>query len=126
MNITGVALHWLLLTVLFLAPARGTLNSRAAASSPSPAVSVLYAGSLGTVMEHGLGPVFTKATGIAYQGEAQGLVAGAQMIRGHLRTPDVFISVDPSGERHVSDGRGERQFREMVHGAGLAADCAGV
>ena len=60
-----------------------------------PTVSVLYAGSLATVMENGVGPAFVKATGYGYQGEAQGSLGGAQMIRDHLRTPDVFISSDP-------------------------------
>src|SRR6476660_7507568 len=58
-------------------------------------VSVLYAGSLATVMENGVGPAFTKATGYAFQGEAQGSLGGAQMIHDHLRAPDVFISADP-------------------------------
>ena len=58
-------------------------------------VSVLYAGSLATVMENGIGPAFAKATGYSYQGEAQGSLGAAQMIRDHLRTPDVFISADP-------------------------------
>ena len=59
-------------------------------------VQVLYAGSLGAVMENGLGPAFAKATGRQYQGEAQGSLGGAQMIRSHIRTPDVFVSSDPS------------------------------
>src|SRR5215470_14563976 len=58
-------------------------------------VSVLYAGSLASVMENGIGPAFVKATGYRYQGEAQGSLGAAQMIRDHLRTPDVFISADP-------------------------------
>ena len=58
-------------------------------------VSVLYAGSLATVMENGVGPAFAKATGYTYQGEAQGSLGAAQMVRNHLRLPDVFISADP-------------------------------
>jgi molybdate/tungstate transport system substrate-binding protein len=58
-------------------------------------VSVLYAGSLASVMENGIGPAFTRASGYTYQGEAQGSLGAAQMIRDHLRTPDVFISADP-------------------------------
>ena len=65
------------------------------AESGGQKVSVLYAGSLATVMENGIGPAFVKATGYAYQGEAQGSLGAAQMIRDHLRTPDVFISADP-------------------------------
>jgi molybdate/tungstate transport system substrate-binding protein len=63
--------------------------------SADRSVSVLYAGSLATVMENGIGPEFAKATGYSYHGEAQGSLGAAQMIRNHLRTPDVFISADP-------------------------------
>lgn len=58
-------------------------------------VSVLYAGSLGALMEKTLGPAFQQATGYHYQGEGQGSVAAAKAIRDHLREPDVFISADP-------------------------------
>ena len=59
-------------------------------------VSVLYAGSLATVMENGLGPAFAKASVYEYHGEAQGSLGAARMIHDHLRSPDVFISADPS------------------------------
>jgi hypothetical protein len=71
------------------------LHSVPAFGADQPTVSVLYAGSLATVMENGVGPPFVKATGYGYQGEAQGSLGGAQMIRDRLRTPDVFISADP-------------------------------
>jgi molybdate/tungstate transport system substrate-binding protein len=71
------------------------LHSMPAFGADQPRVSVLYAGSLATVMENGVGPAFVKATGYRYQGEAQGSLGAAQMIRDHLRTPDVFISSDP-------------------------------
>jgi molybdate/tungstate transport system substrate-binding protein len=71
------------------------LHSVLAFAADKPPVSVLYAGSLATVMEKGIGPAFMKATGYGYQGEAQGSLGGAQMIRDHLRTPDVFVSADP-------------------------------
>jgi len=64
-------------------------------SGQKNAVSVLYAGSLAAVMENGIGPAFTKATGLGYQGEAQGSLGAAQLIRDRLRSPDVFISADP-------------------------------
>jgi len=67
-------------------------------------VSVLYAGSLATAMEHGLGAAFSKATGYAYKGEAQGSLGGARMIHDHLRTPDVFISADPTVNETVLMG----------------------
>lgn len=71
------------------------LQSMLTFGSDQQTVSVLYAGSLATVMENGVGPAFTKATGYGYQGEAQGSLGAAQMMRDHLRTPDVFISADP-------------------------------
>lgn len=47
-------------------------------------------------MEKGVGPAFSRATGYKYLGEAEGSVLGANMIKGKLRTPDVFISADPN------------------------------
>jgi molybdate/tungstate transport system substrate-binding protein len=76
----------------------------AGSEPPHGKVSVLYAGSLAAVMENGLGPAFEKATGYSYQGEAQGSLGAAQMIRDHLRTPDVFISADPSVNQSVLMG----------------------
>lgn len=71
------------------------LQSALIFGSDQQTVSVLYAGSLASVMENGIGPAFSKATGYGYQGEAQGSLGAAQMIRDHLRTPDVFLSADP-------------------------------
>ena len=59
-------------------------------------VSVLYAGSLGAVLEKGLAPAFERTTGFGFQGEGHGSVAAARMIRDRLRTPDVFVSADPA------------------------------
>lgn len=73
-------------------------------------VSVLYAGSLATVMENGLGPAFSKATGYEYQGEAQGSLAAARMIRDRLRSPDVFISADPSVNESVLMGSSNKNL----------------
>jgi len=67
-------------------------------------VSVLYAGSLATVMENGLGPAFAKASGYEYQGEAQGSLGAARMIHDRLRSPDVFISADPSVNEKILMG----------------------
>lgn len=73
-------------------------------SSRDNTVSVLYAGSLATAMENGLGAAFSKATGHAYKGEAQGSLGGARMIHDHLRSPDVFISADPTVNETVLMG----------------------
>jgi len=55
-------------------------------------------------MENGLGPAFVKETGCSYQGEAQGSLGAAQMIHDRVRTPDVFISADPSVNWNVLMG----------------------
>jgi molybdate/tungstate transport system substrate-binding protein len=58
-------------------------------------VSVLYAGSLVNLMEHGVGPAFNKATGDTFQGFAAGSNALVNQIKGQLRRGDVFISANP-------------------------------
>jgi ABC-type molybdate transport system substrate-binding protein len=58
-------------------------------------ITVLYAGSLGNLMEKDVGPSFTRATGCKYLGEAKGSVLGANLIKEKLRRPDIFISADP-------------------------------
>jgi molybdate/tungstate transport system substrate-binding protein len=73
-------------------------------SSQDNTVSVLYAGSLATAMENGLGAAFSKATGYAYSGEAQGSLGGARMIHDHLRSPDIFVSADPTVNETVLMG----------------------
>jgi molybdate/tungstate transport system substrate-binding protein len=73
-------------------------------------VSVLYAGSLGAVMEKGLGPALERTTGFGFQGEGQGSVAAARMIRDRLRTPDVFISADPAVNSAILMGPNNRNL----------------
>lgn len=81
-------------TFLAAAGALGAIGiaprSRVFAATP---VSVAYAGSLVTLMERSVGPAF-DATGYAFQGEAKGSTALANVIKSGLRTPDVFISAD--------------------------------
>ena len=84
--------------------ATSTLLSAAAEPPQNLSVSVLYAGSLATVMENGVGPAFTKATGIAYTGEAHGSLGAARLVHDHLRSPDVFISADPAVNESVLMG----------------------
>jgi len=89
------------LTALFVASA---VLFSCKKSSQDNTVSVLYAGSLATAMENGLGAAFSKATGHAYKGEAQGSLGAARMIHDHLRSPDVFISADPTVNQTVLMG----------------------
>jgi len=58
-------------------------------------VNVLYAGSLVTMMERAIVPL-AASRGLDVRGEGKGSVALANMIRGGLRSPDVFISADPA------------------------------
>src|SRR6476660_7635498 len=97
-SVPGMPLAWVikmvgLLAILLLL----VITHPAPGANPAQdrTISVLYAGSLATVMENGIGPAFAKATGYTYQGEAQGSLGAAQLMRNRLRTPDVFVSADP-------------------------------
>jgi molybdate/tungstate transport system substrate-binding protein len=65
------------------------------AAAPAAEVNVLYAGSLVNLMEHGIGPAFTKATGDDFRGFAGGSGGLANQIKGKLRHADVFLSASP-------------------------------
>jgi molybdate/tungstate transport system substrate-binding protein len=80
------------------------LPAACADAARKSSVSVLYAGSLATVMENGVGPAFTAATGYGYKGEAHGSLGAARLIHDHLRSPDVFISADPAVNESVLMG----------------------
>jgi molybdate/tungstate transport system substrate-binding protein len=73
----------------------GLLLASATARAETQTVSVLYAGSLVNLMEHGIGPAFSKATGSTFQGFAGGSNGIANQIKGQLRRGDVFISANP-------------------------------
>jgi len=69
-------------------------------------VFVLYAGSLGNLMETDVGPAFSRAKGYKYLGEAKGSVLSANLIKDKLRTPEVFISADPKVRAMASKSDG--------------------
>src|SRR5215467_2883978 len=73
----------------------GLLLTSATARAEPQTVSVLYAGSLVNVMEHGIGPAFSVATGCTFQGVAGGSNEIANQIKGQLRRGDIFISDNP-------------------------------
>lgn len=84
-------------------PSSTTPTSSAAAATTSRAsghgtVSVLYAGSLVNMMEHDLGPAFSRATGYAYQGVGAGSTELVSQIKGKVRQGDVFISASPKAD----------------------------
>lgn len=91
--------------VLLLVTVTSCGNNDEDENGPPRELSVLYAGSLATVMEDGLGPAYTKLTGTRLRGEAHGSLGAAQLIRDGLRTPDVFISADPAVNEEILMGR---------------------
>ena len=74
-------------------------------AAPAP-VSVLYAGSLVTPMEGAIKAALA-GDGIAFDGEPGGSKKLANYIRDGVRSPDVFISVDPA----LVHGLGDRVLR---------------
>jgi len=88
-------MHRIAAGVLLFAAAFMTAPNAGAA----PPLRMLYAGSLVALMEHDLGPAFTRASKTAVEGRAGGSVALAHMILDGLEIPDVFISADPEVNR---------------------------
>ncbi|GMA49941.1 tungstate ABC transporter substrate-binding protein WtpA [Alicyclobacillus contaminans] len=87
-------------SVVMAAAGCGTTTTNTAAagnaadkSRASGVASVAYAGSLQLVNDQVVGPAFTRATGISYQGRGGGSYAVAQLIAGHEITPNVFMSI---------------------------------
>jgi molybdate/tungstate transport system substrate-binding protein len=79
------------------------------AAADMGAVSVAYAGSLVATMEGPLKTALREKTGLRFAGEAKGSRALANLISAGLRTPDVFISADPTlaaklDARHLVQG----------------------
>jgi molybdate/tungstate transport system substrate-binding protein len=68
---------------------------------PAPrTVSLLYAGSLGSLVERGIVPALAQHR-LQVQGEPMGSVAAARMMLDGLRRPDVFLSADPEVNRQI-------------------------
>ena len=86
----------LLIGVLLTACGGSTGGTSTPTTAAKSKVSVLYAGSLVSVMEKRVGPSFTQSTGYPYEGEGKGSTALANEIKGKLRFPDIFISADPA------------------------------
>lgn len=82
----------ILLVLASLALARGVIQ-------------VAYAGSMGVVMDHFVGPAFANTQEVQYQGIGQGAYALAQLIKARQLNPDIFISVTPGPmELLIKDG----------------------
>lgn len=71
------------------------LSAMPASASDAPVLRVAYAGSMGVVMDHDLGPAVAKTHGAEYQGIGQGSWALARLIAGRQLRADVFVGITP-------------------------------
>ncbi len=74
---------------------------------------VAYAGSMGVLMDKGIGPAFTAQSGKTFHGIGQGALGLAHLIAAKSINPDVFVSVSPAPIK-------------IVEQAGLASSAAPV
>ncbi|WP_241609054.1 extracellular solute-binding protein [Rosenbergiella australiborealis] len=58
-------------------------------------LTVTYAGSMGVVMDNGLGPDFAKQHHVDYQGQGQGAYGMARLLAAKKVVADVFVSITP-------------------------------
>ncbi len=91
----SVSRRLLLAAPLALAAARNAFAGEA--------ITVAYAGSMGKLMDKGMNPSFTAATGVAVHGIGQGAVALAHLITGGAMKPDVFVPVSAGPAKIVRD-----------------------
>jgi molybdate/tungstate transport system substrate-binding protein len=59
-------------------------------------ITVAYAGSMGVLMDKGIGPAFTAQSGTAVHGMGQAALGLAHLIAAKSINPDVFVSVSPA------------------------------
>jgi len=76
-------------------------------------ITVAFAGSMGVVMDRGIGPAFTASTGTQFQGMGQAAMGLAHLIAGKSINPDVFVSVSAAPIK-------------VVEAAGLATSAAPI
>jgi molybdate/tungstate transport system substrate-binding protein len=92
-----------ILLLLLSACGSTTTGSSGSPTPTAPAnkglVKVAYAGSLVNIMEKSVKPAFQQATGYTYQGEGKGSTALVNEIKGHLSSPDVFISAGAGSDK---------------------------
>lgn len=56
-------------------------------------ITVAYAGSMGVVMDRGMGPAFERDTGYRFRGIGQGAFALAHLLAGRTTRVDAFVSI---------------------------------
>lgn len=74
-------------------PSFAKTKSHPTSAAKAQLANIAYAGSLQLVNDTIVGPAFTKATGIQYQGRGSGALAVAHLIAGGEITPNVFESI---------------------------------
>ncbi len=84
-----------------------------AAAADKPILRVAYAGSMGAVMDKGLGPEFARAHAVAYQGMGQGSYGLARLLAAKRIQADVFVAITP-GPIRVVEGAGIIRKAEPV------------
>ncbi|MDI3259428.1 MAG: extracellular solute-binding protein [Sinobacteraceae bacterium] len=65
----------------------------AVAAADVPVLRVAYAGSMGAVMDQGLGPSFDKSHGTRFEGIGQGAYGLARLLASKQMRADVFVSI---------------------------------
>lgn len=89
-------MHRRILLKLSAAAALGASGVFAAtAYAAEPVLSVAYAGSMGALMDKGLGPAIAKQDHVQYQGKGAGAFGLAHLIAAKQINPDVFVSITP-------------------------------
>ena len=66
-----------------------------AAFAATPVLSVAYAGSMGALMDKGLGPAIERQDHVQFQGRGAGAFGLARLLAAHQITADVFVSITP-------------------------------
>jgi molybdate/tungstate transport system substrate-binding protein len=75
-----------------LSLAAGGVGEAAAAGK----ITVVFAGSMGVVMDRGIGPAYEARTGTVYQGIGQAALGLAHLLAAKSLRADVFVSVSPA------------------------------
>jgi molybdate/tungstate transport system substrate-binding protein len=94
-----ISRRWLLAATSALA---ATAAGRAYAAGK---ITVAFAGSMGVVMDQGIGPAFEAKTGTKYQGIGQAALGLAHLLAAKSLSADVFVSVSPAPIKVVEAAR---------------------
>ncbi|PLZ02860.1 ABC transporter substrate-binding protein [Burkholderia sp. WAC0059] len=68
-----------------------------------PVLRVTYAGSMGVVMDHALGPAFAEEAHVRYEGQGEGAYGMARLLASKKIVADVFVSITPGPMQILKD-----------------------